>query len=141
LLRPEAIAHLNGVDHIIHAGDIGAPDIIPRLEKVTPVTAIKGNIDQADWAVGFEHDETLRIAGHKIFVLHNRNELPDYPGAAGSDIIISGHSHKPNIETIDGVLYLNPGSAGPRRFTLPIALAVLEMDEGILQPRIHEISS
>jgi len=137
LLRPEAINRLTGVDHIIHAGDIGSPDIIPGLEKIAPVTAIKGNIDQAAWAAGFADEETLEIAEHKIFILHNRNDLDDAGGPAGFDIVISGHSHKPGIETVDGILYLNPGSAGPRRFTLPIALAFLELTDGSILPRIH----
>jgi putative phosphoesterase len=140
LLRPEAQILLAGVDHIIHAGDIGGPDIIPSLEKIAPVTAIKGNIDRAAWAGSFADEETLAIAGHKIFILHNRNDWNGDPKASGFDIFISGHSHKPAIETIDGMLYLNPGSAGPRRFTLPIALATLELTGGSVLPRIHEIS-
>lgn len=140
LLRPEAMDQLTGVDHIIHAGDIGGPDIVPNLATIAPVTAIRGNIDQAAWATGFADDEILAIAGHRIFILHNRNGLDHDPKAAGFDIVISGHSHKPNIETIDGILYLNPGSAGPRRFTLPIALAFLELTEDSILPRIHEIS-
>ena len=139
LLRPEAAQHLTGVDHIVHAGDIGSPDIVPALQNIAPVTAIKGNIDRADWAREFADEEALEIAGHKIFVLHNRNDLREPPEEAGYDIVISGHSHKPNIETIGGVLYLNPGSAGPRRFTLPIALALLELTKASAKPHIHEI--
>jgi putative phosphoesterase len=140
LLRPEAIDRLTGVDHIIHAGDIGGPYIVPGLENIAPVTAIRGNIDQAVWANSFADQEILDIAGYKIFILHNRNESDHDPKAAGFDIVISGHSHKPNIETIDETLYLNPGSAGPRRFTLPIALAFLELTAGSILPRIHEIT-
>lgn len=140
LLRPEAIDRLTGVDHIIHAGDIGGPYIVPGLENIAPVTAIRGNIDQAAWANSFADQEILDIAGYKIFILHNRNELDHDPKAAGFDILISGHSHKPNIETIDEILYLNPGSAGPRRFTLPISLAFLELSAGSILPRIHEIA-
>ena len=141
LLRREARQQLSGVDHIIHAGDIGSPDIIPRLEKIAPVTAVKGNIDQAAWATSFADDETLAMAGPKILILHNRNDLDGDPGAAGFDIVVSGHSHKPSIETTDGILYLNPGSAGPRRFTLPIALAHLELTDSSILPRILEISA
>ena len=140
LLRPEAIDRLTGVDHIIHAGDIGGPYIVPGLENIAPVTAIRGNIDQAAWANSFADQEILDIAGYKISILHNRNELDHDPKAAGFDILISGHSHKPNIETIDEILYLNPGSAGPRRFTLPISLAFLELTAGSILPRIHEIA-
>jgi len=139
LLRPEAIGHLTGVDHIVHAGDIGGPDIVPSLEKIAPVTAIRGNIDRAAWAETFADEETLDIAGYRILILHNRNDLDIDPAAAGFDVVISGHSHKPKIETVGGVLYLNPGSAGPRRFTLPIAVAVLELARGAARPRICEI--
>lgn len=139
LLRPEAKQHLSGVDHIIHAGDIGGPDVIAELEKIAPVTAIKGNIDKEAWAAPYSDDETIKLAGRLIYVLHNRHDLGLDPKVAGFDIVISGHSHKPNIETIDGVLYLNPGSAGPRRFTLPIALALLELTDDTIHPRLHEI--
>lgn len=140
LLRPEAFDRLAGVDHIIHAGDIGSPDIVPRLQEIAPVTAIKGNIDQAPWARDFAETATLAIGGRKIFVLHNRNELENAVGPAGFDIVISGHTHKPHIETLDGILYLNPGSAGPRRFTLPIALAILDLTGKEPVPHIHEIA-
>ena len=129
LLRPEAKIQLAGVDHIIHAGDIGGPDIIPTLGEIAPVTAIKGNIDQAAWANAFADQEILDIASHRIFILHNRNELDEFPGPAGFDIVVSGHSHKPSIETVGGILYLNPGSAGPKRFNLPITVGLLTMDE------------
>jgi putative phosphoesterase len=138
-LRPEAKDRLTGVDHIIHAGDIGGPEIIPILEKIAPVTAIKGNIDRETWAASYSDDEVVILAGRLIYVLHNRHDLNLDPTVAGFDIVISGHSHKPNIETIDNVLYLNPGSAGPRRFTLPIALAIMELTDGSIVPRIHEI--
>ncbi|MDC0033924.1 metallophosphatase family protein [Alphaproteobacteria bacterium] len=139
LLRPQAKLQLTNVDYIIHAGDIGSPDIIPSLAKIAPVTAIKGNIDQATWAVPYADEETLELAGQNIFILHNRNQLSIVPKAAGFNIIISGHSHKPNIETIDDVLYLNPGSAGPRRFTLPITLAILQIIGGSIYPQIHKL--
>ena len=141
LLRPEARYNLRGVAHILHAGDIGSPDVIPCLEEIAPVTAIRGNIDQDAWAEKFGEQETLEIAGHKIFILHNRNDLGAIPAPDGVKIVISGHSHKPLIETIDGILYLNPGSAGPRRFTLPIALATIEMTADSIVPQIHEISA
>jgi putative phosphoesterase len=139
LLRPEAASRLAGVDHIIHAGDIGSPDIVPALAAIAPVTAIRGNIDRDAWAADFAEREMLDIAGRRILVLHNRHELDVDPGTAGFDIVVSGHSHKPVIESVDGVLYLNPGSAGPRRFTLPIAIATLELTDGSALPRIHEI--
>lgn len=141
LLRPEAVEYLAGVDHIIHAGDIGSPDVITSLQKIAPVTAIKGNIDRDSWADAYADTETVTLASRSIYVLHNRNDLDVDPKAAGHGIVIYGHSHKPSIETVDGVLYLNPGSAGPRRFTLPIALATLELTDTSIQPRIHEIVS
>ena len=139
LLRPAALEHLAGVDHIIHAGDIGGPDIVPRLAEIAPVTAIRGNIDKAAWAASFADEETLEIAGHRIFILHNRHDLAGASPPAGTDIVISGHSHMPAVEILDGVLYLNPGSAGPRRFTLPIALATLALNGDAILPNIYEI--
>lgn len=139
LVRPEAVKCLEGVDAIIHAGDIGSPDVIPALQTIAPVTAIRGNIDKADWAKSFAADEVVELAGRLIYVLHNRQELDLDPAAAGFHVVISGHSHKPHVETVDGVLYLNPGSAGPRRFTLPIALAILEITGDAMEPRIHEL--
>jgi hypothetical protein len=139
LLRPEAVAALAGVEYIVHAGDIGSPEVIDGLQRIAPVTAIRGNIDRDGWAMAYPNDEVVKLAGRFVYVLHNLNDIGLDPAAAGFDVVVSGHSHKPKIETRDGVLYLNPGSAGPRRFTLPIALATLELtDEGV-QPRIHEI--
>ncbi len=139
LLRPEARARLAGVDHIIHAGDIGRPEVIAGLRELAPTTAIRGNVDKGRWADDHPHTEWLTLGGRSIYVLHNLNELDLDPAAAGIDMVVSGHSHQPKIETVDGVLYLNPGSAGPRRFTLPIALATLELTADALRPRIHRI--
>src|SRR5262245_40973974 len=127
LLRPEACRQLADVDHIIHAGDIGGPDVIAGLRELAPTTAIRGNIDKGQWAADYPTTEWLTLGGRTFYVLHNLNDLDLDPAAAGIDVVVSGHSHQPKIETIDGVLYLNPGSAGPRRFTLPIALATLEL--------------
>jgi putative phosphoesterase len=139
LLRPEACERLAGVDHIIHAGDIGRPEVIAGLRELAPTTAIRGNVDKGQWADDHPHTEWLTLGGRTLYVLHNLDELDLDPAAAGIDVVVSGHSHRPKIETIDGVLYLNPGSAGPRRFTLPIALAILELDGDALRPRIHQI--
>ena len=141
LLRPEVVRHLATVDHIIHAGDIGGPDVITGLEKIAPVVAIRGNNDTGEWAARIPDDAVVTLGSRRIYVLHNVAELNRDPVASGFDVIVSGHSHKPRAETIDGVLYLNPGSAGPRRFKLPIALAVLELTAGGLRPHIHEISA
>jgi hypothetical protein len=139
LLRPEARERLAGVDHIIHAGDIGGPEVISGLRELAPTTAIRGNVDKGSWANHHPNTEWLTLGGRSIYVLHNLNELDLDPAGAGLDVVISGHSHQPKIETIDGVLYLNPGSAGPRRFTLPIALATLELTDDELRPRLHLI--
>jgi hypothetical protein len=139
LLRPQARAQLSGVDHIIHAGDIGRPEVISGLRELAPTTAIRGNVDKGKWAEEHPHTEWLTLGGRTIYVLHNLNELDLDPAAAGIDVVVSGHSHRPKIETVDGVLYLNPGSAGPRRFTLPIALATLELTGDALRPHIHRL--
>ena len=141
LLRPEARERLVGVDHIIHAGDIGRPEVIAGLRELAPTTAIRGNIDTGEWADDHPHTARLTLGGRSFYVLHNLNELDLDPAAAGIDVVISGHSHQPKIETVGGVLYLNPGSAGPRRFTLPIALATLELTSDALQPCIHTIDA
>jgi uncharacterized protein len=139
LLRPEALLWLSGVDHIIHGGDIGGPDIIPALQGIAPVTAIRGNVDTGDWAREFPDTAGVRLAGRSIFVLHDLKTLRLDPVAAGIDVIISGHSHVPKIDEIDGVLYLNPGSAGRRRFRLPITLATIEIEPHALSPIIHDL--
>ncbi len=132
LLRPEALDLLRGSDHIIHAGDIGAPEIIPALEKLAPVTAIRGNIDRQDWTRKFPETEVVELAGVHIYIIHDLNAIDLNPKAAGFAAVISGHSHKPHQEMKDGVLYFNPGSAGPRRFKLPITVGRLEITAGTL---------
>ena len=140
LLRPEAVERLAGVDHIIHAGDIGRADVISELRKIAPVTAVRGNIDRDEWAAGYPQTELVELAGRFFYVLHNLAELDLDPKAAGIDVVVSGHSHQPKIETIDGVVYLNPGSAGPRRFSLPIALATLDLSGDAIRPHIVSLS-
>ena len=140
LLRPEAEQCLAGVAHIIHAGDIGRPEVIADLRRIAPVMAIKGNVDTADWAARYPDTRTIKLGGRVIHVLHDVNELKLDPVSDGIDVVISGHSHRPDIETVDGVLYLNPGSAGPRRFSLPITLAILELTESGIRPVIHQLS-
>ena len=136
LLRPAAERALTGVDHIIHAGDIGRPEIIDALRRIAPLTAIRGNVDSGEWAREYPDTKIVRLAGKSIYVLHDLKTLHADP-AAGIDVIISGHSHVPKIDTVGGILYLNPGSAGRRRFKLPITLATLEvMPEG-MRPAIH----
>lgn len=125
LLRPEAISALQGSDLIIHAGDIGRLEVIEQLGAIAPVTAVRGNIDKATWANDFPETEVVQANNMLIYVLHNLKELDLDPKAAGFRVVVSGHSHQPKIEEKDGTLYLNPGSAGPRRFKLPIAVGRL----------------
>lgn len=140
LLRPEAVRSLAGVDHILHAGDIGRSDIVEQLRLIAPVTAIRGNIDTAEWATAFPETQTVRLDGRSFHVVHDVNDLKIDPAADGIDVVISGHSHRVRISDIDGVLYLNPGSAGPRRFKLPVTLATLEISSGRLSPVIHDLA-
>ncbi len=137
LLRPEAERCLAGVSHIIHAGDIGAQAVMDRLCRIAPVTAIRGNVDRGAWAERYPETQTLRLGGLSFYVLHDLNELSIDPAEIGIDVVISGHSHRARIENANGVLYLNPGSAGRRRFKLPITLATLERDAGA--PLIHDL--
>ena len=127
LLRPEAVAFLRGSDAIVHAGDIGDPDILRELSAVAPVTAVRGNNDKGRWARAIAESHVLQAGDVSIYVLHDLKELDLDPVAAGFQVVVSGHSHKPLVQTRNGVLYVNPGSAGPRRFRLPIAVAALEI--------------
>src|ERR1043165_1438313 len=139
LLRPEAVELLRGSEHIIHAGDIGSPGIIPALEKIAPVTAIRGNVDMQPWARRFAETEVVEVAGLHIYVIHDVNALDLDPRAAGFAAVISGHSHQPGQSTKDGVLYFNPGSAGPRRFSLPISIGRLEIVAGAIRGSLHTL--
>lgn len=130
LLRPESIEALRGSDRIIHAGDIGSPEILDRLSTIAPVTAVRGNIDKAAWARKLPETEVLEMGGISIYVLHDLAELDLKPKAAGFAVVVSGHSHVPKQETRDGVLYFNPGSAGPRRFKLPVSVGKLIVENG-----------
>ena len=140
LLRPEAIEALRSSEHIIHAGDIGSPEIIPALKKIAPVTAIRGNVDTQPWAQRFAETEVVELAGFHIYVIHDVNALDLNPKAAGFAAVISGHSHQPKKETKDGVLYFNPGSAGPRRFKLPISVGSLEISVRGIQAEVHTLN-
>jgi len=140
LLRPEAVELLRGSQHIIHAGDIGSPEIITALEKIAPVTAIRGNVDTQSWARRFAETEVVELEGLHIYVIHDANALDLNPKAAGFAAVISGHSHQPKQEMKDGVLYFNPGSAGPRRFKLPISVGRLEITGGKLHAEILPIA-
>ncbi|MBZ9810960.1 MULTISPECIES: metallophosphoesterase family protein [unclassified Mesorhizobium] len=141
LLRPEAERRLAGVNHIIHGGDIGSPEILAALQRIAPVTAIRGNVDTAEWASTYADTALVRLAGRTFYVLHDLKMLQVSPASLGIDMVVSGHSHVPQLKTVEGVLYLNPGSAGPRRFKLPITLAAVDITPDGLQPAIHDLSS
>jgi putative phosphoesterase len=129
LLRPEALDLLRGSDFIVHAGDIGAPEILAELACLAPVTAIRGNVDRAAWAQSLPETEVLAVGEAAVlYVIHDLAELDLDPAAAGFLAVISGHSHKPGFQWKDGVLYVNPGSAGPRRISLPVSVARLIVD-------------
>jgi putative phosphoesterase len=132
LMRPEALQALTGSQLIIHAGDIGDPGILDALRMIAPVVAVRGNVDRGAWANALSEYEIVEESGVSIYVLHDVNQLDLDPAAAGIKAVISGHSHKPSIRTHGGVLYLNPGSAGPRRFKLPITIALLHLNDGEL---------
>jgi putative phosphoesterase len=133
VLRPEALAALRGSDFIIHAGDIGDPAILARLSALAPVTAVRGNNDVAAWAHDLPDTQQLVAGGKRIFVIHDLATLPIDPSTAWIDVVVSGHSHRPACERRGAVLYVNPGSAGPRRFRLPIAVAVLTIEGDDIQ--------
>ena len=127
LLRPEAVEALRGSDLILHAGDIGSPAVLEALAAVAPVQAVRGNNDVEPWALAVPETLTLELAGHRIHLLHDAKQLALDPLREGIAVLIAGHSHKPLCERREGVLHLNPGSAGPRRFSLPVSVAMLEL--------------
>lgn len=136
LLRPEALAALQGCARIIHAGDIGKAAVLNGLSALAPLDVIRGNIDTADWAQALPERLDLRIDGLRLHVLHDLKELDVDPVVVGINVVIAGHSHQPRIERRDGVLYINPGSAGPRRFRLPISVALLRLEDGDAQAEL-----
>ena len=136
LLRPEAVAALTGVERIVHAGDIGSPDVLTQLERLAPVVAVRGNNDRDAWAADIPETEVVEVGGVSLYVLHDLHELDLDPRAAGFAAVITGHSHQPRLDERDGVIYLNPGSAGPRRFKLPISLARLTVTDSRVQARL-----
>lgn len=138
LLRPEALARLAGVDRILHAGDIGRPEVIDGLRAIAPVDAIRGNVDTAAWAEAYPETLTVLLGGRRIHLVHALEWLRIDP--ASVDAVVFGHSHKPSVETRGGVLFLNPGSIGPRRFRLPVTLAILELGEGRMEAVVHDLA-
>jgi putative phosphoesterase len=139
LLRPEALTALAGSDHILHAGDVGNADILDALREIAPVTAIRGNVDVHGPCAELPATDVVELEGKLFYLVHSAGWLDIHPHAAGIAAVISGHSHQPSMETRAGVLYLNPGSAGPRRFKLPVAVAIIEIAGGQLTAKIIEI--
>lgn len=140
-LRPEAAAALAGCELIVHAGDIGSPEVVAALEQIAPVAAIRGNVDRGDWARAFPEERTVEKAGHLLYVVHDLKSLDRTALPAGTDAVISGHSHRPRIERgDDGILYVNPGSAGPRRFSLPVAVALLTLSPRRIDAELVELA-
>jgi putative phosphoesterase len=139
LLRPEAVKALSGVDRIVHAGDIGSPEILAALADIAPVTAVRGNNDKGRWAKTIAPSVVIEVEGRLIHVLHDIADLAGDPSERGYSVVVTGHSHKPSIRRERGVLFLNPGSAGPRRFELPVSLARLTLSKRRAHARIHEL--
>ena len=139
LLRTAAIEALRGSQAIVHAGDVGDPSILPQLERIAPVTAVRGNIDTSAWSRKLPETNVLEIGGGSMYVLHNLQHLDLDPVIAGFRAVIFGHSHQPVIEWRKDVLFFNPGSAGPRRFTLPISVGKLVLTGAKLEPRLIEL--
>lgn len=139
LLRPEALTALVGVEHILHAGDVGDPRILDALREIAPVTAIRGNIDQWGDCAELPAVEVVELDGRLFYLVHSLTDLDINPAVAGVAVVISGHTHKPSIEQRNGVLYLNPGSAGPRRFNLPVTVALITIDTDSVSARIVEL--
>jgi putative phosphoesterase len=140
LLRPEALDALRGVDRILHAGDVGSPEVLEALARVAPLTAVRGNNDHGAWADALPLTAVVEAPGALIYMLHDVGELDLDPQAAGMRVVVAGHSHKPRQEERGGVLYFNPGSAGPRRFRLPIAVGKLVVDERGVRSEIVELA-
>ena len=140
LLRPEAVAALRDAEHILHAGDVGDIAIVEQLRELAPLTVIRGNIDRRGPCAQLPATEWVQLAGHSLYLLHNLDDLDLNPAAAGISVIVSGHSHKPNVQWRSGVLYFNPGSAGPRRFSLPVSVGFLEIDDAGVQAKIVSLA-
>src|SRR5215217_338841 len=139
LVRPEAIEALSGVDMILHAGDVGNAAVLDKLGEIAPVVAVRGNNDKGEWAESLPEWEVVEIGAVSIYMLHDLKEI-DITPAGAFQVVVSGHSHKPVVEERRGVLYLNPGSAGPRRFTLPVSLAHLRVEGSAMQAKLIELS-
>jgi putative phosphoesterase len=139
LLRPEAVAFLRGCERIVHGGDIGSPQVLAQLAALAPVTAVRGNNDKGAWAEALPETELFEFNGRYVYAIHDLSQLDIEPSAAGVHLVVSGHSHKPVVEHREGVVYVNPGSAGPRRFRLPVAVAEVLVLGGQVSARVVEL--
>jgi uncharacterized protein len=139
LVRPEALQALAGVEHIIHAGDVGGEEVVDALRRIAPVDVVRGNNDKDAWGQQLPAWLALEFGGVGIHVLHDLNEMDIDPAAAGFHVIITGHSHKPVVSQREGILFVNPGSAGPRRFSLPVTLGYLNIAAGAAQAEIRSL--
>jgi putative phosphoesterase len=138
-VRDEAVAALKGCSHILHAGDIDQPEVLDQLRRLAPVTAVRGNNDRGSWAQEIPEFEAVEFGAVSVYLRHDEAEVDVDPKAAGFQVMMFGHSHKPRVETRDGVLYVNPGSAGPRRFKLPVAVGELVITGDRVDARIIEL--
>lgn len=141
LLRPEAAAFLRGCDHIVHAGDICDEKTLLEVSRIAPVTAVRGNNDKGEWARFLAETELVRLGDVYLYAIHNLADIDIDPAAAGVRVVISGHTHKPHVEDRNGVLYMNPGSSGPRRFSLPISIGEIIVDGAALRVRTVELGA
>lgn len=139
LLRPEALSALEGSELIIHAGDIGAPEVLEKLRAIAPVIAVRGNNDREAWAQEIPEVEMVKVGSVLLYVLHDVKELDLEPASAGFSAVISGHSHRPSLTELRGVRFINPGSAGPRRFKLPISVARLTLSDHGMNAELIEL--
>ena len=139
LVRPEALSALHDSELLLHAGDIGTPEVLKSLESITSVVAIRGNIDRGAWASHLPDETVVEVKGTRLYLIHNVNDFEHDPRRDAYDIVVSGHSHKPSIRKRDGVLFLNPGSAGPRRFKLPVAIAKIRIDGTNVRSEVIEL--
>jgi putative phosphoesterase len=140
MVRAEALEALGDSDHIIHAGDVGSPDVLDALRTICPVSAIRGNNDSGAWVTELSRSEIVEVYGIRLYVVHDLGELDFDPASVQIHAVIAGHFHQPSIETRDDVLYLNPGSAGPRRFNYPVTIARLKVGEDGIEPEIVHLS-
>jgi hypothetical protein len=140
LLRPEALTALAASDRVIHAGDVGDEEILAALRAIAPLTVVRGNVDTQAWSMKLPHGDMLEVGGVRIYVVHDLGTLDIVPASAGVSVIVYGHSHHPDVFTRNGVTFLNPGSAGPQRFRLPVTVGRIEIEDGRVRAKIVELN-